>query len=119
MIASQRKTHKFIWLGMALAIPVLLFFSVRNLTFTGAIGDASPSEILNAQWGGDTITITLNTSFKNASAVVYGLNKEGKLSRPLGQLLGTGTYTFEASDDIVGIVVIDKIKEKELYKIEF
>ena len=119
MIASQRKAHKRIWLCMAIVIPVLLFFAVRNLTLTGTVDSTSPSEPLKAQFDEDRITITLKTSFKGASAVVYGLDKEGKPGRPLGQLLGPGTYCFWTLDDLMGVVVVVEIKEQELHQIEF
>ncbi|MEO0572062.1 MAG: hypothetical protein AAF039_10195 [Bacteroidota bacterium] len=119
MIAGQRKAHKLIWLGMALAIPIVLFFAVRNLTFTEAISGTSPSGQLKARFDTDRITITLNTSFKSPSAVVYALDKEGKIGRPLGQLSAPGTYSFRTSDKVIGVVVVDKIKEQELYKIKF
>ena len=119
MMASQRKAHRFIWLGMALVIPVLLYFAVRNLTFIHPTADAPPSEILNAKLGAGEITITLNRSFKSASAVVYGFNKEGRLGSPLGQLLEAGTYSFKTSDGMIGFVVVDMIKEQELYKVKF
>ncbi len=118
MIASQRKAHRVIWLILVIVIPVLLFFAVKNLDFSSAQNN-SQKEQISAQMKEGKVQIELHTSFASPSAVVYELTHEGKAGKVLGQLAGIGEYTFQASDNIMGILVLDKIKNEELLKIEF
>ena len=118
MISGQRKVHKFIWLVLAVVLPVLLFLAIRNLNF-------SPTQIVSveeqviAKMIEGKVEIELNIPFESPSAVVYELTHEGKTGRVLGQLEGAGTYSFPASENSRGILVLDNIKNEELLKIEF
>ncbi|MEO1011703.1 MAG: hypothetical protein AAFX53_10390 [Bacteroidota bacterium] len=118
MIASQRKAHKFIWLGIAIVIPILLFFVIRNLDISPAQTTVKGDKIV-AKKVGKTVEIKLGRSFVSPSAVVYELNPDGDPEKVLGQLKGAGDYSFEASKGTLGIRVVDEIKKEELFKIEF
>lgn len=118
MIAGQRSAHKVIWLLLIITIPVLLFFAINELKFN-TIEVTTESQVLEVELVDKKLNLTLNTPFKSASTVVYELNKTGKSGVPIGQLQGVGNYSFHVSNDITGIVVVDVIKERELYKIKF
>lgn len=34
MTSGQRKAHKVIWIVLVISIPILMFFSVKNLNFS-------------------------------------------------------------------------------------
>lgn len=116
MIASQRSAHKFIWLGMAVAVPILLFFTISTLDFS--VAEISQKEQVTVQKVGSNIEIQLNRPFVSPSAVVYELSSSGT-SKILGQLQGVGDYSFEATSEAIGILIKDEIKKKELLKVEF
>ena len=118
MIARQRKAHKLIWMGLAIAIPILLFFASKNLDFS-SVQNPSQEEQLVVKMVGDNVQIELNTPLASPSAVVYELTQDHKAGQVLGQLEGIGEYTFQASKTTKGVLVLDKIKNEELLKIEF
>ncbi len=118
MISSQRKAHKYVWLVLALVLAVLLILTIKDLDFTTNFGIVE-NEQLRAQLNDDTIIIQLSKPFQNPSMVVYELDSGNERGKVLGQLHGIGSYTFKASPKVMGIVVVDEIKKKELYKIQF
>lgn len=118
MISGQRKAHKFIWVLLAVGLPILLFFIIRNLDFSSTQTYSQKNQI-DAKMKEGKVEIELNTPFASPSAVVYELNQGGKKGHVLGQLEGMGTYTFQASENSMGILVLDEIKNEELLKMEF
>ena len=67
MIASQRRAHKFIWLGMAVAIPVLLVFTISSLDFS--VAEISQKEQVTVQKVGSNIKIhELSTIIEEAKS---------------------------------------------------
>lgn len=118
MTADQRKAHKYIWLAIALLIPVILFFTVSGLTFPTTQNHVHLEQVILEKEGNE-IRLLLNEPFRSSSAVVYGLTAEGKRGESLGQLNGAGNYTFKTIQSVKGILVMDEIKGLEIYKSEF
>ena len=115
MIASQRKAHKYTWLVLAIFLPTVLFFAVKDITFTKH-SRKMEEEALIVRISDKQVEIKLNTPFPNPSAVVYSLDSAGKKEALLGQLQGTGMYTFRSTTAIEGVLIWDEIKGVELHK---
>ncbi|MDT0605444.1 hypothetical protein [Croceitalea rosinachiae] len=118
MIASQRKSHKYVWLIIAIVIPVMLFFAIKDLDFS-TTSNNSKKEQLTASFNHSKVQIQLRQPLQSPSPLVYELNANGKPGKILGQLNGIGNYKFSTSSTAKGIVVKDGIKNEELFKIEF
>ena len=117
MILSQRKAHKYIWLVITIAIPILLFFAIKDLDFSSKPGTLK-SKQLTAYIEENTLQIQLNEPFKSPSPLVYEMDTNGKVGKLIGQLRGVGNYKFMVSSKVKGLVVLDGIKKEELFKIE-
>lgn len=120
MISSQRKAHKFIWLGIVVIIPILLFFAIRDLEFSSPFAkNQLPQEELSVSLDRPLVKVHLHRPLKSPSVLVYELDSKGKRGAVLGQLQGVGTYTFSTAPKSKGILIFDEIKKEEHYKIEF
>ena len=137
MTSGLRKAHKLIWLFLIIVIPIIMFFSVKNLDFYAQQESNSiPSEldsyenfetdkndILNAVISRteDSIVVTLEikTPLKAPSAEVYEIDENGKKSLYLGQLSIVKTYNFNVSSEATGILIYDALKDTEITKLIF
>lgn len=133
MTLGQRKIHKFTWLLIAIAIPILIFFSIKNLNFSEIKEDinvvnqvskrnalkVAENEIVKASLFDNSIEIILKTPLKRASIVVYAINEKGLKGTVLGQISTVGIYVFKTKGKTKGIVIFDKIKEVEITKLYF
>ena len=135
MTNGQRKVHKYIWLGMALILPLLIFMSVRHIKFNSGVAEASSSAeltpnalVVEQDWirtaivdtkDGNTLHLRLKKPLKHPSALVYALNDQGQKGDLLGQLQGIGDYEFKINSSFGGILIYDAIKEVEIEKLEF
>lgn len=108
---KQRKTHKFIWLILALGLPFFLFFSVKSLDFsttekkekTGAFSNSSTTlkttenEWVKASENSGGLEMLLKKPIKSASSIVYELTEDGEKGKTLGQVSTPGIYSFPDS----------------------
>lgn len=120
MIASQRKAHKVIWLGLSLLISVLLVLVIKDLEFSSNSIETQkglPFETKLSENG--VVLISLNAPLKTPSALVYEINANKELGAVLGELSGKGEYKFTLSKNAVGITVIDEIKNQKIYTTTF
>ncbi|NQZ43967.1 MAG: hypothetical protein HRT65_06620 [Flavobacteriaceae bacterium] len=118
MIATQRRAHRWIWVGLSLVIMLLLVQIIPRLDYarTDAV-HTDKTENIQFFRGEGHIELQLNTPLKGASAVVYGLSPKGK--SVLGQLQGAKSYRFKIDDSVTGILIVDELRNNELFKTEF
>ena len=135
MTNGQRRIHKYIWLIMALILPVLVFMSVRHLNLESRTAQQSSDAeltpnalIVEQDWiktaivdteDGNTLHLRLKKPLKHPSALVYTLNDNGQKGELLGQLQGIGDYEFTMKSSFEGILIYDAIKGVEIEKLEF
>jgi len=133
MTFGQRRAHKIIWLVLAIVIPTIIFFSVKDLNIKSLEKNAVVEKIIsnenfttvfendfiNAAILGSQLEIILKSSLKNASSVVYEMNDQGEKSNAIGQLTSVGVYTFNLNNMSKGIILYDNIKDVEITKFLF
>lgn len=133
MTSGQRKAHKVIWILIGITLPVLIFFSIRNLDFSITkkktnISKRMPNadalkvaenEIVKVSLFENSIEVILKSSLKTSSSVVYTINENGEKGNALGQVSTVGIYDFTIKEKVKGIVIVDKIKEVEITKLTF
>jgi hypothetical protein len=133
MTSGQRKVHKFAWILMAITIPILIFFSIKNLDFSETkesktlVKQMSKKDALkiaeNEQIGAslfeNSIEIIVKSTLKTSSTVVYTMKESGEKGIALGQVSTVGIYTFSITNSIKGIVIFDEIKQTEITKLRF
>ncbi len=120
MIAGQRKAHKYIWIGIAVVLPLLMFLAIKDLDFTSArTSDASGELPVSFSLSGQSLKIQVDTPLKSTASLVYEMYTDGSRGNILGQLEGRGSYEFLISPGTKGIYIMDAIKKEELFKIEF
>ena len=118
MIARQRKTHKIIWLFLTLAMGVFLVYTLLNLDFSSPT-KAVPKEAVMVVQKGNQVIVTINEPLKSASSVIYELTATGKTGSVLGQINGIGSYAFTVNGSTKGVIILDRIKNQELFKTTF
>jgi hypothetical protein len=137
MTSGQRKAHKYIWLLIAIGIPILILFSIKDLDVFSS-NNMSSSEIKATKSNvikvaendlikvslikidsTNSIEVILKSTLKNASSLVYELQKNNKKGKLIGQLTTVGIYNFQIKQALKGIVVYDALKETLISKIEF
>jgi len=118
MIASQRKAHKVIWIVLAISLVAFLFLSIGKLDLS-APSKTLPKQQVVATLKNNTVMITVREPLKSASSLVYELTVDGATGTVLGQINTIGSYTFKVPNGTKGIVIIDKIKNNQLFKTTF
>ena len=133
MTSGQRKAHKYIWLFIAIVIPLIMFFAVKDLDISTSQSSeksfdlVSKEKVLNvyedaiikASVYKNHIEIILKSTLKNASSVVYETNTKGGKSNVIGQLTTAGIYKFNINNLPKGIIVFDDIKKVDITKFSF
>lgn len=132
MTSGQRKVHKFAWISIGIVIPVLIFFSIRNLDFqepqhSSAVIETTSeaaiksveNEFLKLNLYSNSIEVIVKTSLKTPSAVVYTINENEIKERTLGQVSTVGIYRFNTNERAKGIIIFDGIKKTEITKLSF
>ncbi len=137
MTSGQRKAHKYIWLLIAIGIPILIVFSIKNLDvfsskkFSLSEIEATKSNIIKVAENDlikvslikkdstNSIEVILKSTLKNPSSLVYELIENNEKSVLIGQLTNVGIYYFDAKESLKGIVIYDALKEKLISKLEF
>lgn len=135
MTSGLRRAHKYIWLLIAIVLPVLVIFSFDDIQLTTpkTIGTntastdvpkvikSSENELLKAVLLEDnSLRVILKSSLAQASSIIYLLDANNNLSKPIGQLNSRGSYLFELHDkNIYGIAIKDNIKDQLVTKLEF
>ena len=118
MIASQRKAHKIVWLLLTLFMVAFLFLTVPQLNFSTSEQDPSKETVLVTQRN-NQVMVSVNKPLKSASSLIYELTEKGERGRYLGQIRGTGLYAYTIGSTAHGLIIIDRIKNEELFKTTF
>lgn len=135
MTSGLRKTHKIIWLLLALIVPVLIISSVmdyKELFLTDAdlvVGSmyANQQTILenenltinfDKQSGKNRLELILKRPLKNPSAVVFATTADNPKGRYLGSLDKKGIYNFNLQKMDKGIRIYDGIKKADIIDID-
>lgn len=128
MTTPLRKTHKVLWILLAIIMPILIVFSIGSiknvlLTDNDVIVNSTSGETLleNQQFTVSvhktnriqTLHIVLKTPLKNASSLVYSTPKDVLI----GTLTKKGIYAFELPLGSNGIRIYDEIKETDILNI--
>jgi len=129
MTLGLLKTHTYIWLAMIIVIPVLLFFSIRNLDFStpkqevfygsNVVGEplaAGENEFIKAiVYKDDTsklmLEVVLKTTLKNSSALVIPITENGD-EASIGQVSDKGVYTFILEKKPKSLSLKDALKDE-------
>lgn len=118
MIASQRKAHKFIWILLTVGMVIFLLLSIGRLDFAKPSKTLAKEQIL-ATLKENKVTISVKTPLKSASSLVYELLADGKPGLLLGEVGPVGSYSFQTTKNAKGIIIIDQIKNNQLFKTTF
>ncbi len=130
MTSGLRKAHKYIWLLLIIIVPVIMFFSIKDLDlFSSKTNTASQltgskkmslksfeNDIVKTAVFEGHIEIILKTTLKNSSSVVYEMDEKGNKSNVIGQLTTAGIYNFNINNLPKGIIIYDAIKQVEITK---
>ncbi|UII80661.1 hypothetical protein [Flagellimonas sp. CMM7] len=129
MDADLRKRHKYSWLSVAIVLPILLVFIIKDLDFnqhenvSQETNASSSSDIVDTNLtrskGAYILELNVKSPLKSASSVVYALNMKGEKDSKLGLINGVGSYSFPSKKEIKGIVIQDVLKNQEILKLEF
>jgi len=137
MTSGQRKAHKYIWLLIAIGIPALIVFSIKDLDVFSSKSDSiskveatksnvikiAENELIKASLikmdSTYSIEVILKSTLKNPSSLVYELYKNDEKGELIGQLTTVGIYNFELKQSLKGIIIYDALKETLISKLEF
>lgn len=129
MDADLRKRHKYSWLLLAILLPILLVFIIKDLDFnqfeniSQETNASSSNDMVDANLskskGTYVLELNVKSPLKSASSIVYALNMKGQKDSKLGLINGVGSYTFPSKKEIKGIIIQDVLKNQEILKLEF
>ena len=133
MTSGQRKAHKYIWMLLGIVIPVIILFSIKDLTVFSFKKDTSSkfellmtdalkvaeNDVIKVALFSDSITVILKRTLKNPSSILYSIDLEGNKEKVIGQLSTLGIYNFKITKLPKGILLYDTLKEKIITKIIF
>ena len=133
MTSGQRKAHKYIWMLLGIVIPVIILFSIKDLTVFSFKKDTSSkfellmtdalkvaeNDVIKAALFSDSITVILKRTLKNPSSILYSIDLEGNKEKVIGQLSTLGIYNLKITELPKGILLYDILKEKIITKIIF
>lgn len=133
MNSGLRKAHKYTWLILLIIIPVIMFFSVKDLmiiastsntdlnqNYLKSIPDSKfENDLIKVAFYPKSIVIILKTTLKNASSTVYAVGDNHKKQKVIGQLTTAGIYTFEIKDIPNNIMLYDDIKNELITQTDF
>jgi hypothetical protein len=130
MTSGLRKAHTYIWLLLIIIVPLVMFFSMKDLAIFSLENnkmsqfESSKKEHLKT-FENDIVKITvfdsqveiiLKTTLKNAASIVYEMDEKGNKSNLIGQVTTAGIYTFNTNKLLKGIIIYDDIKQVEITK---
>ncbi len=136
MASGLLKAHTYIWFVLLLAVPTLMFFSVRNLNFN----ERNNTPVEESEIVGDIIAVDENPQFRtvlydsprgrllelvvkqplqSASAILYPVVDGERAEKSLGQISTQGSHTFLVEDRFEQFQLFDPIKNEIIIEIEF
>ncbi len=133
MNSGLRKVHTYIWLLLIIIIPIVIFFSMKDLAIFSSESDnlsqikgsqkqsltSFENDLIKASVYENSIELILKSTLKNPSSIVYEMNEEGAKSYSIGQMTSAGIYNFNIHTKPKGIVIYDALKNVEITKFSF
>ena len=136
MTSGQRKAHLTFWLIIVIVVPLLVFFSIRDLDLTNSKPDSFPimesarqsiasaeNELVKASIfeidSVRSIEIILKSPLKNPSSIVYAMQSGQATGPVIGQITVVGIYNFSISELPEGLLIYDELKKVEITKLKF
>jgi len=133
MNSRLRKVHKYSWLLLLIIIPLIMFFSMKNLmifestnktdinlNFSRNIPDRDfENDLIKVAFYPKNIEIILKTTLKNPSSTIYTVDDNNKKQKVIGQLTTAGIYFFDINDIPKNIALYDDIKDVLITKTNF
>jgi len=124
MTSGLRKAHRYIWLVLFIAIPIMIVFATKNLSFSGPNSEQSSTttftekstkaafenELVKVALYPTNVELILKRPLKNASCIVYAIDKND-VKTAIGQLTTPGKYQFKVTDLPENILIYDEIKD--------
>ncbi len=132
MNAKQRKVHFYTWLFLILAVPVLIFFAVKDLSFNSFNQKSLTNSIPNSEYAVKTVendlikvfvyknklAIEVKTTVKSASTLLYTIDTKENKDMLLGQITTPGSYNFSIEKLPAGIILYDTLKDELITKLK-
>jgi len=133
MNSGLRKIHKYSWLLLLIIIPLIMFFSMKNLVLfestkedgiSHSFSRTNPdrdfeNDLIKVAFYPKSIEIILKTTLKNASSTVYAVHDNDEKQKVIGELTAAGIYTFKINDIPKNIMIYDNIKDVLITKTNF
>ena len=132
MTSGLRKAHQFIWILLLISVPVIMYVSVKDLSFFSSEENSLQftslkktrlqsfeNDIVNVSVFETHIEMILKTTLKNSSSVVYTMDENGNKSHVVGQLTTVGIYKFNINELPKGLIIYDDLKGIEITKFLF
>ena len=133
MTSGLRKAHKYIWLILAIVVPIIMVFAIKDLDFNSSERhkisqlegskeksiNSFENDIVKASVYESHIEIILKLTLKNSSSIVYEMDTKGNKSSVLGQLTTAGIYKFDINGLPKGIIISDDLKNVDITKFSF
>ncbi len=137
MNSGLRKTHKFVWLVLAVIVPVLIIFSIKDLDvfvsnendslqFESAKSDVintAENELIKASivniQNSYELEIILKSALKNPSSILYSLDEKEEKETVIGQIFSPGIYRYNIEKQLKGVMLFDAIKNERITKLIF
>lgn len=130
MTSGLRKAHTYIWLVLIIIVPVIMFFSIKDLNvFSSENNTVSQhtdlkkdslksfeNDIVKMAVFESHVEIILKTTLKSSSSIVYDVDEKGNKSNVIGQLTTAGVYKFNINNLPKGIIIYDDLKQVEITK---
>ena len=130
MTSGLRKAHKYIWLLLAIAIPVLILFSIKDLDVSSSeiasykfeasksnVLKVAENELIKASLHSNSIEVILKSTLKNPSSILYAMDSNGNKDAVIGHITSSGIYNFEIADQPKGILLYDALKKEIITKL--
>lgn len=127
MTSNLRKAHKVIWIALAIAVPVLLVFSVLGIQASpltdAAFREPSQTEEQRQVLDNDdlfigltsnSIQVILKKPLKSPASVAYSVSKTKSEEVYLGTLGKKGIYNFPVDRSVQHIRIYDGLKKDNL-----
>ncbi|MEO0527161.1 MAG: hypothetical protein AAFZ89_08040 [Bacteroidota bacterium] len=131
MTSDLRKTHKILWLILAMTIPILVVLSVLGIREQGLndngmsvknSGDKKELVLENDLFTiykdkksvDHQLLVFLKKSLPSPAASVYAISSKGAKGMYLGELDKKGVYHFKIKGAIEGLQIYDEIKKEEI-----
>ena len=123
MTSGLRKAHRYSWLILGVVVPVMIVFAIKDLNLDATnpgksvnteftkknFKSAFENELIKVAFTSNSIELILKKTLKNASSVVYAVDKNG-VKTVIGQLTTAGKYQFSVNQTPKNILIQDKIK---------